>query len=167
MTRGEILEELNILRTAILNEVEGYQFYTLAAMRAEDTYTKEAFNHLAREEQQHESWLRKMYVQLSEKQSVSIEEMEVSSLPSPKIFRKENVGAESGSLEISVYKIGILMEMASMTFYKNAAEDATTPELKKMLLHLADWENKHLESLQNMYDVLKDEWWDMQGFSPA
>ena len=158
------MDELNILRTAILNEVEGYQFYSLAAMRAEDQFVKDAFEHLAREEQQHEAWLRKMYQELSDKQSPSVD---VTEAPSPRVFRPEKVGVESGSLEISVYKIGILMEKASMVFYQNAAKEAVTPELKELMQRLADWEDNHLESLQNIYDTLKEEWWDKQGFSPA
>lgn len=158
------MDELNILRTAILNEVEGYQFYTLAALRAEDEYVKSAFTHLAQEEQQHETWLRKMYQQLSEKQSPSLD---VTEAPSPRVFRPENVGTESGSLEISAYKIGILMERASMAFYQNAAKEAVTPELKELMQRLAAWEDSHLESLQSIYDTLQEEWFDQQGFSPA
>lgn len=160
------MTELDILKTAILNEVEGYQFYTLAALRAGKSDAAEAFKHLAHEEQQHEAWLRKMYKQLAASEEVT-EEQGVMSAPSPRIFRYEHVGPESGSLEISVYKIGILMEMASMQFYKEAAEKAATPELRKLLLHLAEWEDKHLDSLQKIYDALKEEWWDKQGFSPA
>lgn len=161
------MEELNLLRTAILNEVEGYQFYSMAALRATDTGVKEAFNHLAHEEQQHESWLRSMYKQLAEDQNVSSAELGTLAAPSPRIFRQEQVGPESGSLEISVYKIGILMELASMKFYNEAAEKATTPAVKELLRHLAEWEGAHLDSLQKIYDVLKEEWWDRQGFSPA
>ncbi|MBS3898819.1 MAG: ferritin family protein [Dethiobacter sp.] len=161
------MEELKILRQAILNEVEGWQFYDLAAQRAEDASVKDAFTQLAREERQHEAWLRKMYGQLAAKQTVALAEMEIVEVLSPQIFRRATIGAESGSLEISVYKIGILMEMASGIFYKNAAEAATTPAVKKLLLQLAEWEDVHLESLQKTYDLLREEWWDKQGFSPA
>ncbi|MBS4031433.1 MAG: ferritin family protein [Clostridiales bacterium] len=160
------MTELQALKTAILNEAEGYQFYNLAAMRTADSEVKDAFLHLAKEEQQHESWLRKMYKELSDKQDTSLD-IEVTDVPSPQIFRYDKVGPESGSLEISVYKIGILMEMASLKFYREAAEQTTTPALKKLFSHLADWEGSHLESLEKIYDVLKEEWWDKQGFSPS
>ncbi len=161
------VEELKILRQAILNEVEGRQFYDSAAQRAEDDSVKEAFVHLAREERQHEVWLRKMYEQVAENKTLAFEEMELIEVLSPQIFRLENIGAESGSLEISVYKIGILMERASGIFYRNGADAATTPAVKKLLLQLAEWEDVHLESLQKIYDLLREEWWDKQGFSPA
>ncbi|MBT9167319.1 MAG: hypothetical protein DDT19_00648 [Syntrophomonadaceae bacterium] len=162
-----VVEELKILRQAILNEVEGQQFYELAAQRAEDASVKEAFVHLAREERQHEVWLRKMYGQVAENQTIAFDEQEIVEALSPKIFRQANIGAESSSLEISVYKIGILMEMASSIFYKNAADLATTPAVIKLLQQLAEWEDVHLESLQKVYDLLREEWWDRQGFSPA
>lgn len=161
------MEELKLLRVAILNEVEGRQFYSMAALRAEDTSVKEAFSHLAREEQQHELWLRKMYGQLAENQPITLGEQEEMAATSPNIFRQTNVGAESGSLEISVYKIGVLMEMASSVFYKNAVQTATTPAVKRLLQQLAEWEDIHLATLQKVYDFLQEEWWDKQGFSPA
>lgn len=161
-----MMTELEALKTAIINEAEGYQFYNIAAMRATDSEVKDAFLHLAKEEQQHESWLRKMYKELSDKQDASLE-IDITDIPSPRIFRQEQVGPESGSLEISVYKIGILMEMASLKFYREAADQATTPALKKLFLHLADWEVSHLDSLEKIYDVLKEDWWDKQGFSPS
>lgn len=161
------MTELEILKTAILNEVEGYQFYNMAAARATDDNIKQAFLHLAHEEQQHETWLRKMAKQLADKQESLVSGMDITSIPSPRIFRSDHVGTESGSLEISVYKIGILMEMASMKFYQEVAEKVESPELKKLLLHIANWEDTHLEALQKIYDVLKEEWWNKQGFSPA
>ncbi|MDW7651379.1 MAG: ferritin family protein [Bacillota bacterium] len=161
------MKELEVLKTAILNEVEGYQFYTLAAMKADDPEVKAAFEHLAHEEQQHEAWLRRMAKQLTDQQNPTLEGVDIAQIPSPKIFRHDQVGLESGSLEISVYKIGILMEMASLKFYREAAESVETPALKKLLQHLAEWEDTHLEALQGIYDNLKEEWWDKQGFSPA
>lgn len=158
---------MDIIKTAILNEVEGYQFYSLAALKAGDPDVKVSFEHLAHEEQQHEAWLRKMAKQLADKQEVSLEGVDIASIPSPKIFSHDNVGVESGALEISVYKIGILMEMASLKFYKEAAASVESPALKKLLLHLADWEDTHLKALQGIYDMLKEDWWDRQGFSPA
>ena len=160
-----VQNELEILKTAILNEAEGYQFYTMAALRAEDPLVKEAFRHLAAEEQQHEQWLRKMYTEIITGRPAA--EPAPGAVPSPHIFRQENVGLESGSLEISVYKIGILMEMASLQFYRDAAARTDNEALRKLLLHLAAWEDSHLEALQKIYEVLKEEWWERQGFSPA
>jgi rubrerythrin len=158
--------ELDILKVAILNEEEGYQFYSLAASRAEEPEVAGAFRMLAEEEKQHASSLQKMYREISEGSEMT-EDPELSGAPSPGIFRTERAKPESGSLEISVYKIGILMEMASLTFYREAAEKTKLPELKKLFLHLAKWEDSHLESLQKTYDMLRDEWWEKQGFSPA
>ncbi len=160
-----MLTELNILKVAILNEEEGYQFYSLAATRAAGE-TAEAFRLLANEEKQHSTWLEKMYRELREKGKASPESRELF-VPSPGIFREKKVKPESGSLEISVYKIGILMEMASLKFYREAAEKTKLPELKKLFLYLAEWESSHLDELQKIYDMLRDEWWAQQGFSPS
>ena len=49
--------ELKIIRQALLNEQEGYDFYTLAAQQAENPEAKEAFTNLAAEELNHINWL--------------------------------------------------------------------------------------------------------------
>lgn len=159
-------KELEILKTAIINEVEGYSFYRLAAEKADNLEVRESFNMLAEEEKKHEDWLRDLYRDISQGGRVQPRADEPEG-KSPGIFRMENIKIESGSLEVSVLRIGILMEKASIDFYREAAEKTENPELKKLYEKLVNWEMKHMDSLEKFYEAAREDWWERQGFSPA
>ena len=58
--------------------------------------------------------------------------LDPDNLSSPGIFEPGKVKPESGSLEVSVFRIGIMMEKASMDFYRQAAIDNQTGEIKNL-----------------------------------
>lgn len=155
--------ELKMLKSAILNEVEGYQFYTMAAQQTSDVLTRDALTFLAGEEATHKSWLLDVYQRTAQDQKPAL----ILDFPTPGIFKSEKHRPESGSLEVSVYGIGVMMEKASIDFYRRAAQESQTEELRRICLHLAEWEAGHLEMLERIYDQMKEEWWEKQGFSPA
>lgn len=162
-----MVNELEIVKTAIINEVEGYSFYRLAAEKADDPEVKESFNLLAEEEKNHEEWLRNLYRYISEGTNDQNDEDKPVKGVSPGIFRRKNMNSESGSLEVSVLRIGILMEKASIDFYREAAEKTGNTRAKELYENLVEWEKEHMESLEKMYEMAREEWWDRQGFSPA
>ncbi|HHW44917.1 rubrerythrin [Desulfofundulus thermobenzoicus] len=157
--------ELDILKTAIVNEMEALQFYILAAQLVKDPETKEAFTFLADEEEMHKDRLTGLYRKIAHNQPVG--EVLIEETPSPHIFEPGKAKPESSSLEVSLFHICILMEKASIDFYRQAAENSRREEVKALCRQLADWENSHLEILQRIYDHLKEEWWRQQGFSAA
>ena len=157
--------ELQILKTAILNEAEGYQFYTLAAQQVTDPGTKQAFSALAADEEKHKLWLLNIYQSLSKHQFP--DSPPSREIPSPGIFEYGKVKPESGTMELSVFRIGILMEKASVDFYRKAASESRSEPVKNLCSQLVEWEIGHLDILEKIYDQLKEEWWDKQGFSPA
>lgn len=61
------MNELTIVRQAILNEVEGRAFYEMASAQASNVEVKAALNHLGNEEKEHERWLRSLNQNLQEK----------------------------------------------------------------------------------------------------
>lgn len=160
-------KELTIMKTAIINEHEGHQFYLLAAEKLPDGDVKNIFLALAQEEVKHEKWLKDLYVNLMHNKKPP---GELSPLPgdpgSPGIFRKENL-KNAGSLEVSALHIGVLMEMASADYYRTAARHTEIPAIRELYQLLTDWEMNHLRKLEEAYDFARDEWWDRQGFSPA
>jgi rubrerythrin len=157
--------ELQILKKAILNEMEGQQFYIIAAQLVEDLDTKQALLHLAQEEERHRTWLEELYQNISSGENINLTALEKDATPG--IFEPEKVKPEAGSIEVSVFRIGILMEKASMEYYRQAAQEAQNPEVKELCQRLATWETGHLKMLEETYDYLREEWWDKQGFSPA
>ncbi len=161
--------ELTILKTALLNEAEGERFYQLAAENTSNSDVKNAFLSLAEEEKMHGTWLREMLQSLNKGEAMdsSLLNTEISSAVSPHIFNLSQVSGKQNIMEISVFHIGILMEKASLDYYRNAAESTSSQDAKKLYETLAKWEMHHLDELEKVYDSLSEDWFDQQGFSPA
>lgn len=157
-------EELGILRVALLNEHEGYQFYKLAAEQTGDQEAKQVFEALAEHELIHQKWLTDIYRDLSADKPLSAEP--IAETHSPGVFTKESI-TNYGSLSVSALHVGVLMEKASIDYYKEAAAKTQLDALKSLYLKLVDWEWEHLNALQEAYDYAKEEWFNQQGFSPA
>ena len=158
--------ELKILKTALLNEEEGANFYQLASDNSTDPDVKNAFLSLAKEEKLHSQWLLDL-MQSINKEEVPRLDLTDSEAVSPQIFNLSKASGKQNIMEVSVFHIGILMEKASMDYYRKAAGDTDIPEAKKIYEILAKWELHHLEQLEKVYDTLSDNWFEQQGFSPA
>ncbi|MDD4689950.1 MAG: ferritin family protein [Eubacteriales bacterium] len=162
MNRGE----LKVIKQAIINEIEGFEFYRLAANQAENQESKNAFETLAQEELMHVEWLKKVYNTIHHNQEDDLALAYEAEAPSPKIFSWGNVDSKSASLAISVFGIAIQMERESVKFYDLASQNTDNEKLKKFYDILSLWEKKHLDQFVDEYEKLKEEWWDTQGFEP-
>ena len=159
-------KELTVIKQAIINEIEGYEFYRLAAQQTEADESKKAFETLAEEEFMHVEWLKKIYSNLNsntEDDLILAFEVEV---PTQKIFSWANIDRENVSLAVSVFGIAIQMERESIKFYNSASQDTDNKNLKEFYNTLSLWEQKHLDQFADEYEKLKEEWWDKQGFEP-
>ncbi|MCR4401018.1 MAG: ferritin family protein [Syntrophomonadaceae bacterium] len=160
--------ELQILKTALINEVEGEQFYALAAERSGDAELRQAFGKLADDERKHQEFLRHLAQQISARESeVKVDVLEFIEVSSPAIFVRAPAMTTPGNWEISAFYVGILMEKASVDYYREAASRTTLASAKQLYERLAAWEQSHLDALEKVYEVLQQEWWERQGFSPS
>ncbi len=159
--------EIKILKTAILNEIEGEKFYKRAAQDTRDQDASKAFLSMAADERRHQDMLREMMTQLTAGGEIKREKLNLKGTPSPQIFTATHVMETENAMEISVFHIAIMMEKASIDYYRLAAEQTKTPEAKELYLSLADWEVTHLDSMEKIYDTLTNNWWDHQSYSPS
>jgi rubrerythrin len=159
-------KEIKILKTAILNEVEGETFYILAANNSKSPDIKEALEILASDEKKHQEALKKMLANMTEGQDNAVDINQLG-VVSPGIFKLQQAKRVVDNLEITVISTAILMEKASMDFYRQAASQTSDSNAQELFAHLADWEMEHLDSLQKAYDYLEEDWFDQQHFSPA
>jgi rubrerythrin len=159
-------EEMEILKRAILNEHEGYQFYRLAAEKVADEEVRDVFEFLAGEEQDHEKWLREIAGDLLRNAAPEAQALPGPDTVSPGIFTRENI-KNAGGIIVSALHIGIMMEKASMDYYRDAAQKTRLPAARELYLKLSHWERNHLDRLEKAYDFAREEWWAQQGFSPA
>ena len=158
--------ELSIIKTAIINEIEGEKFYREAAQRTKNSETADSFLHLAEEEKRHQDMLRDMAGQIAKDQNVILDGI-IQGSPSPQIFAAMKSGDLEDALEISVFHIGILIEKASLDYYRQAAQTTTIESARSLYEHLADWEMHHLDEMEKVYDFITEAWWDKQSYSPS
>jgi rubrerythrin len=157
--------ELEILKQAILNEHEGYQFYRMAAEKAVDDEVRNVFESMAEEEKRHEEWLRKAYGHMLENKPPIVEPFSVEQADSPGIFSEKRIMHQG--LEVSALHVGVMMEKLSIEHYKEALEKTRVEALGNLYSKLARWEQEHLDKLEKAYDFAREEWWEKQNFSPA
>jgi len=159
-------DELNVIKQAILNEVEGYEFYNMAAKQAGTEESKEAFQELANEELKHADYLRQLFDKIKNSSEDDFKLSFLVNPPSPNIFDWKKVDKKYTSLAISVFGIGMQMEKMSIEFYENAKKNSSFEEAKKLYDLLIGWEKVHLQQFTKQYNIYKEDWWNDQEFAP-
>lgn len=159
-------EDLDIIGQAILNEVEGYEFYRMAANQAGTSESKESFLELANEELKHVEYLKALFNKIKNSDEDDIRLALQATPPSPDIYNWSKVDKELTSLAMSVFSIGMQMEKASIEFYENAKERTHFEEGKKLFDLLIKWEKIHLDQFTEQYNIYREDWWADQSFAP-
>lgn len=159
-------KDIEVFKQAILNEIEGYEFYKMAAHQSEDQSVKETFEMLSQEELKHADWLKDAFKKLSENPEDQSTLAILENPPTAGIFKWENLQSQSANLAVSVLGIGIEMERASIAFYEKAHRETPYQTARSIFEVLIKWEKVHLEQFSRAYDQLKEDWWVDQGFAP-
>lgn len=159
-------DELKLIRQAIINEIEGYEFYKMAKEHAVEKTVKEAFETLAEEERKHVEWLTELMNHIHAEKTDSFNLSMVDNPPSPGIFKWDNIDRKNAGLAVSVFGIGMQMEEASVKFYLHAADESRNEDAKALYRILAAWEQAHYEQFMGEYETLTHEYWSNQGFAP-
>lgn len=158
--------EIQQVKQAILNEVEGYEFYKLAMSQAKNDDVRAAFENLANEELKHVQWLTELFEKLKDGKDDSYKLATMPELPQMGIFKWDNIDRNNAGLAVSVFGIGMQMEEASVKFYKEASEKTNIADARKLYNILAEWEQVHYEQFAKEYESLKKEWWSDQSYAP-
>lgn len=166
------MNDLDVIRQAILNEVEGMAFYDLAAERTSNPEVKEALMFLKEQEADHEKWLKHLFERLLQKKHfegefvtwLESEHKKQSEREkrgkSPELFAKAREQFKDGKLfetatmDLAVFKVGTLMEQAAIDFYSQAAQKASVPAAKALYERLVGWETDHLNTLNDIHETL-------------
>lgn len=158
--------ELTLVKKAILNEVEGYQFYKMAANDSKDEETKRTFMLLAHEEEKHVEWLNDLLKHMSSDDNTAFDLAHLPEVPSPEIFKWDNLQEEDAQRALSVFSIGMQMEKASYEFYEAGMKETDNKDLQELFNILAKWERAHYEQFRQEYENLEKEFWAEQQFAP-
>ena len=157
-SRDTILE---IINKAYQIEVDGYTFYSMTADRAQKPAVQELFSKLASDELQHQAFLKSVAMNLDDKGVAAFrfdtrvpDMTEFSSQIFTGSFRAQASGAE---FELAVLSIGLTLETNAVTYFAQAAQRATEAEVKTFYQFLADWETKHYDALQNLFEMVRSD----------
>lgn len=155
-----------VIKQAIINEIEGYEFYNMAASRSNSEEVRKAFLELAQEEMQHVIWLKDLFSKVKDNNVVEFQLALIPEPTSPAIFKWENIDRLDASIAVSAFGIGIQMEKASVEYYEKAAKETELKEAKELYNILFKWEKVHLDKFSLQYEELKEQWWSEQGYAP-
>jgi len=166
-TRDKLLEAL---RTAIQAEVEGEHFYLMAARSTDDPKGRAVFQRLAKEEDQHASYLRAQHeaIRATGQVDTTVTLGEPLKLEGPHPIFSERIRdrVTDAHFEMSALSIGAQLELSAVEFYRQQAEQADDPQVADLFNVLADWESKHYHALLEQQDALKADYWTEGRFSP-
>jgi rubrerythrin len=168
MDRKKAIEGLKI---ALQTELNGIQFYKMAAEKTEDKKGKEVFKMLANDEVKHFEELKKHFRSLTSSNkwapSITLGEASFMFTGESPIFSEElKSRVKEKHFEMSALSIGALLESNSIDFYRKMKEQTEDPTAKELFTRLQKWEQKHLEAITRQLDVLKEEYWAEQHFAP-
>lgn len=159
-------EELKIIKQAIINEIEGYEFYRMASEKETNKEAKEALLELANEELKHVEYLKELFDKIKIGDKEDFELAFLSNPPLPNIIDWGKLKSQNNSLAVSVFGIGIQIEKASVDFYEDAMNKTENELAKRLYKLLVSWEKVHLGQFNDAYNYHKEQWWAEQGFAP-
>jgi len=159
------IETIAYIKQAIIGEIEGYEFYKLAAKQAKSQEVKDTYLYLADEERKHVIWLEDLLKQIDgEDNRFDLESVDPP--PSPDLFRWDKLDRENPQTTISVFGIALQLEKSSYEFYGECAEKIEDPIARRLFKILEAWEKAHYDSFNKEYKELNDNWWAEQRFAP-
>jgi len=151
----------DILRKAFQVEVDGLTFYSMAADRANKPATKKLFERLARDETEHQAYLRSVMRRYEEHGASSFamdrrdpDLAEFSSSIFTESFKDQ---AQGEDFEIGALHVGMQLEATAVEFFDASARNASDPQIGGFYRFLADWEGLHLRTLQQLYESLRED----------
>lgn len=144
----------SIIKFAIDNEVEAYEFYKNAALKVRDEHLKKTFEELAEEELKHEEFLKDFLIS-------GAEEMKVSQVIDYKLAETIDKPRLTIEMEFSdAIGLAIKKEEEAMNMYKNLSEVCEDEEQKRLFLGLMNMEKLHKTRLEDIYiNVAYNEVW--------
>jgi len=155
------------LKEAMQAERTGHTFYAMAAMNTQDPTGKEVFEQLAREEMEHFTFLASHYRSMLDKGAPS--DAKLTSLPavsadSPIFSPGLRERIKDAHFEMSAISIAVQLELNAIKHYREQAQKATIPQVRKLFEDLAAWETTHYEAFSRQQQALQEDYWHAAGF---
>ena len=163
------LSAANGLAVAIQTELEGFEFYKVAAAKTKDAGAKAMFESLAADEVKHHKMLIEQYELITRGKDFkpfkkpSRSRLKVKSPVFSKAFLESG---KKKNFEMSALSIGILLEQNAIDFFREQKNKASDPKAKKLFAELVTWEGEHLRALIAQKSFLQRAIYDEARFEP-
>lgn len=152
-----------VLRKAFQVEMDGFTFYSMNAERANKPAVRKLYERLARDETEHQAYLRAVMRRYEEHgaKSFHIERRDPDLAEfSSQIFTESLKDEAHGDvLEIGALSIGIQLESNAVAFFSATARDTGDPQISGFYQFLADWEGLHLRTLEQLFESVRVDFW--------
>ncbi|HAA86137.1 MAG TPA: rubrerythrin [Kosmotogaceae bacterium] len=156
-----------ILKYALMREREGVSFYSEKLKNAVIPEVKEVLAGLVDMERQHVQFIMELLEKGTRGDEISLESEESNDIYKQReIAELSRFSLESIARDLSLVRMAYLIEKDFEEFYSKAAQDSHEEDASSVFLELARWENGHKKVLMDLYEELKKEYWDRQGFTP-
>ncbi|MBI3450215.1 MAG: ferritin family protein [Acidobacteria bacterium] len=159
---------LEVLKSAIITELRGYEIYKAAAEKATDANCRLMFQKLAEDELAHKVFLEQNFKSILKDGAWSVpatpqnlSPLDHSEIITPDFLKR----VKGGAFEMAAVATGCTLERAAIDFYAKAANDCEDEESAKTFRFLATWEMDHMRSLSELEFRMRDEYFAEQGFS--
>ena len=165
-TRQNILD---ILKTAMQIEIDGHLFYSMTADRTTKPAVRELFGKLAADEVEHQRYLREVTTSYRKQGSSAFDLQRVKpdlTVVSRDIFNQRfRTEAAGASFELGAVSIGMQLETRALAHFRQAAEHSSDKEVRDFYQFLADWEQQHWNSLNDLYSNVREDFWAQNDFA--
>ncbi len=160
------------LKQALRNEIDGAEFYRMAAGSARRDAVRQMYRFLMEEEERHRAAIVDQMQRMAEGRGMKFarppsSKMALAKFKSPLLtddLVREGRLAEG---EVAALSIGMTLEKRAIAQFialrKTAAGDARA---EKVFSDLVAWEQDHLDVLTRQYDQLRETYWEEARFWP-
>lgn len=159
---------LDILKSAILLEIRGKDFYENAAGSAQDPVVKEFFQKMAEDEAGHIQLLSDQFntVQSEGKFGDWQEKTDAHQVADTVLSDELKQRIHTSGFESAAISAAMGMEERAIQLYTQRAKAATDLKEKGLYQWLAEWETHHLESLAKIDRDVTESIWNDNSFWP-
>ncbi|MEA3287842.1 MAG: ferritin family protein [Candidatus Marinimicrobia bacterium] len=158
----------DVLKRAMLLEMNGKEFFKMAAKTATSPVAKELFEHMAKEEEHHLHILKLTFNRhLDEGKVILPSEEELAfGFQDPIIDKSFLMELRNSAFDSSAISIALTLEERAFKFYQKEEQTATDPDIKKLFTWLTDWEIDHHRKLMELEEDFREEVWNDSNFWP-
>jgi rubrerythrin len=139
----------------------------MTADRATKPAVQSLFAQLAKDERQHQEYLRDVATHYKEAGKAAFEiptsQTDMSAFTNAVFTDEVRRQAEGADFEAGVLSVGMTIESNAIVHYTDAAKSAPDPQIHDFYQFLAVWERQHLIALQNAYKAIRSDFWQKSG----